>query len=101
VSADAKSNVLVVGDQRILLTATTEPSKCAWREAGCQLVIECSGKLASSALASAHLGGCVAKVLISAPAKDECVTVVMGVNDGQLRAKCPDVISGAYLLRCG
>ncbi|MGB8519182.1 MAG: glyceraldehyde 3-phosphate dehydrogenase NAD-binding domain-containing protein, partial [Candidatus Tumulicola sp.] len=81
VSADGDE--LVIDDRRIKVMAERDPAKLPWKRLGADVVIESTGLFTDAAKARAHIdGGGAKKVLISAPAKGEDITVVLGVNDG-------------------
>jgi glyceraldehyde 3-phosphate dehydrogenase len=86
---------LVVDGDRIRVHAIRNPAEIPWGVQGVDVVLECTGLFTSKAKASAHLAGGAKKVIISAPGeKDVDATVVMGVNEGVLRAS-HQVISNA------
>jgi glyceraldehyde 3-phosphate dehydrogenase len=94
VSADGDQ--LVVGDRRIAVMAERDPSKLPWKSLGVDVVIESTGLFTDAAKARAHIdGGGAKKVLISAPAKGEDITVVLGVNDATYDPAKHNVISNA------
>ena len=94
VSADGDQ--LVVGDRRILVMAERDPAKLPWRSLGVDVVIESTGLFTDAAKARAHIdGGGAKKVLISAPAKGEDITIVLGVNDAAYDPVNHNVISNA------
>ena len=72
-----------------------EPGKVPWQEVGAQIVIESTGRFTDGELAKAHLHDSVKKVIISAPAKNEDLTLVMGVNDAAYDHAKHNVISNA------
>ena len=84
-----------VAGQDIKVFKQTEPGKIDWDSVGAQIVIESTGRFTDATLAKDHLGGSVKKVLISAPAKNEDVTVVLGVNDGAYDPAKHHVVSNA------
>lgn len=86
---------LVVDGDRIRVHAIRNPAEIPWGEHSVDVVLECTGLFTSKAKAGAHLAGGAKKVIISAPGeKDVDATVVMGVNEGVLRAS-HEVISNA------
>ena len=94
VSADGDQ--LVVGDRRIAVMAERDPAKLPWKSLGVDVVIESTGLFTDAAKARAHIdGGGAKKVLISAPAKGEDITVVLGVNDATYDPVKHNVISNA------
>lgn len=89
-----ESSITVNGD-RMQVYAETDPAKIPWEELGCQIVLECTGRFTDANLAKGHLRGTVKKVVISAPAKNEDVTLVLGVNDEMYDASKHHVLSNA------
>jgi glyceraldehyde 3-phosphate dehydrogenase len=88
--ADVKTNAHLlkydsVNGKRILCTQIGDPTKLPWGENGVDVALECSGRFTSRADAEKHLAAGARKVLISAPATDEDLTVVYGVNDDKLK----------------
>jgi glyceraldehyde 3-phosphate dehydrogenase len=71
---------LVINGKKILVTAEKDPAKLPWKELGAALVVESTGKFTDKEKAGAHFTAGAKKVIISAPAKGEDLTVVMGVN---------------------
>ena len=71
---------LVINGKKILVTAEKDPSKLPWSDLGATLVVESTGKFTDKEKAGAHFTAGAKKVIISAPAKGEDLTVVMGVN---------------------
>jgi glyceraldehyde 3-phosphate dehydrogenase len=89
-------DVLVVGDQRIrCLTVPSGPMAMPWEELGVDLVIESTGLFTSADKARGHIKAGAKKVLITAPAKGEDLTVVIGVNDDKLDPKRHTIVSNA------
>jgi len=74
-------NSLTVGDQKIEIVDERDPAKLPWSEKGIDIVLECTGKFTKGPDAAKHIEAGAKKVLISAPAKEIDLTVVMGVND--------------------
>ncbi|HQH74124.1 MAG TPA: glyceraldehyde 3-phosphate dehydrogenase N-terminal domain-containing protein, partial [bacterium] len=74
---------LVVDGKSIPVSAEKDPAKLDWTKLGAEVVIESTGFFTEREKAALHLKGSVKKVIISAPAKDADLTVVMGVNEGQ------------------
>jgi len=77
----AEGDTLRVGDKAIKIFATKDPAEIDWSSVGAQVVVESTGRFTDAADAKKHLRGSVKKVIISAPAKGEDVTIVLGVND--------------------
>jgi glyceraldehyde 3-phosphate dehydrogenase len=84
-----------VGDQLIKSYAEKDPAALPWGEIGADVVIESTGFFTDASKAKAHLEGGAKKVIISAPAKNEDVTIVMGVNDGDYDPASHHIISNA------
>jgi len=78
----ADGDAIVVDGTRIQALAEREPGKLPWGELGVDIVIESTGRFTSADAARQHVDAGASKVIISAPAKGEDLTVVMGVNDG-------------------
>jgi glyceraldehyde 3-phosphate dehydrogenase len=75
--------------------AVRNPAELPWGELGADVVVESTGIFTDATKAKAHLDGGAKKVIISAPAKNEDITVVMGVNDGDYDAAAHSIISNA------
>ena len=86
---------LQVGNQTIKVLAERDPGSLPWRDLGVDIVIESTGLFTKAADAEKHIAAGARKVLISAPAKDEDFTVVMGVNDGDYDTEKHNIISNA------
>jgi len=86
---------IVIGSRRIRVFKEKDPAAIDWSSLGAQVVIESTGKFTDKADASKHIRGTVKKVIISAPAKNEDVTLVMGVNDSAYDHANHHVISNA------
>jgi glyceraldehyde 3-phosphate dehydrogenase len=87
-------NVIVDG-KKIKVYAQTEPGNIPWDALGVDIVLECSGRFTDAKLAVAHKNHGVKKVIISAPAKNEDITVVLGVNEKSYDPAKHHVISNA------
>jgi glyceraldehyde 3-phosphate dehydrogenase len=88
-------DTITVGDKSIKILAERDPAKLPWRELGVDIVIESTGRFTTGPAARAHIEAGAKKVIISAPAKQEDITIVMGVNDDSYDPAEHDVISGA------
>ena len=89
-------DTLVVNDQRIKCLAVREgPAALPWEELGCEIVIESTGLFTDAKMAKGHLVAGAKKVIISAPAKHEDITVVMGVNHEKYDPSQHHIISNA------
>ncbi|TML02516.1 MAG: type I glyceraldehyde-3-phosphate dehydrogenase [Actinobacteria bacterium] len=86
---------LVVDGDRIKVLAERDPANLPWKELGAEIVIESTGLFTEREKAQKHLEAGAEKVIISAPAKGEDVTIVMGVNDRDYAATEHHVISNA------
>jgi len=86
---------IVIGSRRIRVFKEKDPAAIDWSSLGAQVVIESTGKFTDKADAAKHIRGTVKKVIISAPAKNEDVTLVMGVNDSAYDHANHHVISNA------
>jgi glyceraldehyde 3-phosphate dehydrogenase (phosphorylating) len=84
-----------VGDQSIAAFAERDPSALKWGDLGADIVVESTGFFTDAAKARAHIDGGAKKVIISAPAKNEDITVVMGVNHELYDPEQHTVISNA------
>src|SRR5690242_16021120 len=93
VTADADS--ITVGGKKIRVFATKDPAELDWNSVGAQVVIESTGRFTDAKDASKHLRGSVKKVIISAPAKNEDVTLVLGVNNEAYDPAKHKIISNA------
>ena len=93
VSVDGSN--LVVNGQTIQVTAERDPSKLSWGEQGVEIVVESTGFFTKRADAAKHLEAGAKKVIISAPASEEDITIVMGVNEDKYDAANHHVISNA------
>jgi len=86
---------IYVGDQKIAAFAERDPAKLDWASVGVDIVIESTGFFTDATKAKAHVDGGAKKVIISAPAKNEDITVVMGVNHELYDPAAHTVISNA------
>ena len=84
-----------VGDKSIKILAEREPAKLPWSDLGVDVVIESTGRFTTGPTARAHLQAGAKKVIISAPAKEEDITIVMGVNDDAYDPAAHHVLSNA------
>jgi glyceraldehyde 3-phosphate dehydrogenase len=86
---------LVVGPHTIKAFAEKDPAKLPWGDVGADIVIDSTGFFTDATKARGHLDGGAKKVIISAPAKNEDITIVMGVNDDKYDAAQHTIISNA------
>ncbi|HEX4947064.1 MAG TPA: type I glyceraldehyde-3-phosphate dehydrogenase [Blastocatellia bacterium] len=91
----ATENSIKVGNDEFRVFSERDPAKIPWGEVGAEIVIESTGIFTDKAKAELHLRDGVKKVIISAPAKNEDITIVMGVNDGAYDPAAHHVISNA------
>jgi glyceraldehyde 3-phosphate dehydrogenase len=84
-----------VGGDEFRVFAEKDPAKIPWEEVGAQVVIESTGRFTDKEKAALHLRGPVKKVIISAPAKNEDITIVLGVNEQAYNPREHHVISNA------
>lgn len=91
----AKENSIEVSGKPIVITSVKNPSECAWKEYGVDIVAECTGLFTSKENAAKHLSAGAKKVIISAPAKDPDITIVMGVNSNTYDPRQHHIISNA------
>ena len=85
---------IIIGSRRIKVYSEKDPANLPWKELGIDLVFECTGLFTDYEGAHKHIEAGAKKVVISAPAKDECKTIVYGVNENILEPE-DDVISAA------
>jgi glyceraldehyde 3-phosphate dehydrogenase len=86
---------IVIDGHPVVCLNSESPSLLPWGDHGVDIVIECTGKFTDSAKASEHLGGGAKKVIISAPAKNEDITIVLGVNEHQYDKNKHHIMSNA------
>jgi glyceraldehyde 3-phosphate dehydrogenase len=91
----AETDAIVVGGKRIKIFAIKDPAELDWSSLGAEIVIESTGKFTDATQAAKHLKGTVKKVIISAPATHEDITVVLGVNDKSYDPEKHNIISNA------
>ena len=94
-TVDAKGDALEVNGKQIKVSAIKEPEKLPWKELGVELVLESTGRFTDKESASKHLMAGAKKVVISAPAKGEDITIVMGVNNDKYDPAKHHIISNA------
>jgi glyceraldehyde-3-phosphate dehydrogenase (EC 1.2.1.12) len=96
-NADIKVNndEIMVNDKKVKVFSISDPSQIPWESLGVEIVVEASGKFTDRDSALKHLRGSVKKVVITAPAKKEDITIVLGVNENRYNPKEHNVISNA------
>jgi glyceraldehyde 3-phosphate dehydrogenase len=88
-------DVLIVNGKEIKVVSAKSPAELPWKALGVDLVIESTGLFTAIEKAQGHITAGAKKVIITAPAKGDCLTVVMGVNEGKYDPKQHHVISNA------
>jgi len=91
----AGDDFISVDGKKIKVWAERDPAKLPWADVGAQVVVESTGHFTDATKAKAHLGTTVKKVIISAPATNEDITVVLGVNEDKYDPAKHNVISNA------
>ncbi|HEX3877665.1 MAG TPA: type I glyceraldehyde-3-phosphate dehydrogenase [Bryobacteraceae bacterium] len=91
----AEADSITVGGKTIKVFATKDPAQLDWASVGAQVVVESTGKFTEAKDAVKHLQGPVKKVIISAPAKNEDITIVLGVNDSAYDPSKHNIVSNA------
>jgi len=94
-SVEAGENTLIVGGKEIRVLAERDPAQLKWADYGVEIVVESTGRFTKREDAAKHLEGGAKKVIISAPATNEDITVVMGVNEDKYDPTLHTVISNA------
>jgi len=94
-SVEADDVLVVNGNKVKCIAATKEPSQLPWKELGVDYVIESTGLFTASEKAQGHITAGAKKVIISAPAKGDVKTIVLGVNDNEYDAAKHNIISNA------
>jgi glyceraldehyde 3-phosphate dehydrogenase len=94
-TVEVVENDLVINGQRIKVFSQKDPGQIPWGEVGAQIVIESTGFFTDADKARAHLRDTVKKVIISAPAKGEDITIVLGVNEDKYDPGRHNIISNA------
>ena len=95
IKVEVDGDSIVAGGRRIKIFAIKDPAEIDWNSLGAEIVIESTGKFTEAKDAAKHLRGSVKKVIISAPAKNEDVTLVLGVNDNMYDPAKHKIISNA------
>src|SRR6185369_1332189 len=90
-----EDDVLIVNGQKMLVVSAKEPSQLPWKQLGVDLAIESTGLSTDVEKAKGHRAAGAKKVIISAPAKGECPTIVMGVNENKYDPKQLNIVSNA------
>ncbi len=95
IEVTAEDNSIKVGGKSIAITSEKDPAKLAWKDFGIDIAAECTGLFIDRENASKHLAAGARKVIISAPAKDPDITIVMGVNSDRYDPSQHHIISNA------
>lgn len=91
----ATDNSIIVNGKEVKVTAITDPAALPWKELGVQVAVESTGRFTNRADAAKHLEAGAKKVIISAPGKEEDITIVLGVNEDKYDPANHHVISNA------
>ncbi|MFB0532647.1 MAG: type I glyceraldehyde-3-phosphate dehydrogenase, partial [Desulfatiglandales bacterium] len=92
---EASEDAIVVDGKKVKVISERDPGRIPWRDYGVDIVIESTGLFTDATRAAAHLQGGAKKVIISAPAKNEDITIVLGVNEDKYDPAKHKVISNA------
>ncbi len=90
-----EGDIIIVGGKKIKVFATKDPAEIDWPGVGADVVVESTGRFTEAKDAKKHMRGSVKKVIISAPAKDEDITIVLGVNDSAYDKSKHHIVSNA------
>jgi len=94
-TVETDANGIIVGDQKIDITSIKDPSELPWKTKDIDIVAECTGLFRKREAAAKHLDAGAKKVIISAPAENPDITIVMGVNSNQYDPRQHHIISNA------
>jgi glyceraldehyde 3-phosphate dehydrogenase len=92
---EARENTLIVGGKEIKVLAERDPAQLKWADYGVEIVVESTGRFTKREDAAKHLEGGAKKVIISAPATNEDITIVMGVNEDKYDPEKHTILSNA------
>jgi glyceraldehyde 3-phosphate dehydrogenase len=92
---EASEDSIIVDDKEVKVLSERNPGNIPWQDYGIDIVIESTGLFTDATKAAAHLEGGAKKVLISAPARNEDITIVLGVNEDQYDPNQHNIISNA------
>ena len=95
VGYNAEKNCIIVNGKEIQIYAEKDPAQLPWGKIGATIVVESTGRFTDGNVAKAHLAAGAKKVIISAPAKNEDITIVMGVNEKNYDPAKHNIISNA------
>lgn len=100
-NVEVGDGTITIGDKKVKSLAERDPAKLPWKELGVDIVLECTGFFVDRAKAGLHIEGGAKKVIISAPAKGDDLTVVVGVNDHLYDGKKHHILSnGSCTTNC-
>ncbi|SFC07763.1 glyceraldehyde 3-phosphate dehydrogenase [Parapedobacter composti] len=99
-TVEAKDGNLVVNGKTIRVTAEKDPANLKWNEVGAEVIIESTGLFLTKETAQKHIDAGAKKVVMSAPAKDDTPTFVMGVNHKELKADQTIVSNASCTTNC-
>lgn len=99
-TVEVKDGNLVVNGKTIRITAEKDPANLKWNEVGAEVIIESTGFFLTQELAQKHIDAGAKKVIMSAPAKDDTPTFVMGVNNKELKAEYNIVSNASCTTNC-
>jgi glyceraldehyde 3-phosphate dehydrogenase len=94
-NVSAAGDFIHVDNRKVRVFAEKDPAKIDWESVGAQVVVECTGRFTNAEDARKHMRGPVKKVIISAPAKNEDITIVMGVNEDKYDPAKHNILSNA------
>lgn len=94
-TVEAKEDAIIVNGKEVKILAVRNPEELPWKEMGVEVVLESTGLFTKKADAEKHIKAGAKKVIISAPATDEDITIVMGVNEDKYEAANHHVLSNA------
>src|SRR6184192_3658216 len=94
-NVSASDGCISVGNKKMKVFAEKDPANLNWESVGAQIVVESTGRFTEAEAARKHLRGSVKKVIISAPAKNEDITIVLGVNEGKYDPAKHHIVSNA------
>lgn len=99
-TVEVKDGNLIVNGKTIRVTAEKDPANLKWDEVGAEVIIESTGFFLTQETAQKHIDAGAKKVVLSAPAKDDTPTFVMGVNDKELKAEYTIVSNASCTTNC-
>ena len=94
-TVEATTDAIIVNGKEIKILAVRNPEELPWKDLGVEVVLESTGLFTKKADAEKHIKAGAKKVIISAPATDEDITIVMGVNEGNYEPQAHHVLSNA------